>query len=118
MDRQKPYSLNNFGDFTQDLFRRITSIETRLNQQTEQPTDYSKIFLTLDEAAKFIGVKPATMYAKNKNQEIPYVKAGKLLYCLSDLLEYLKARKVKSTTQIQDSISELVNQPSVKKRIY
>lgn len=112
------FTLNEFEDFATELFRRIATIEQQVAKQSKEPTDYNQVYLTIEEAADFLGLKVSTMYAKNKDNEIPYVKSGRILYRLSDLIQYLELYMVKSNKQIEESLQELLKKPSISKRIY
>ena len=112
------FTLNNFEDFATELFRRIATIEQQVAKQSKEPADYNQVYLTIEEAADFLGLKVSTMYAKNKDNEIPYSKIGKVRYRISDLIDYMEAHMIKSNKQIEESLQELLKKPSISKRIY
>jgi excisionase family DNA binding protein len=63
-----------------------------------------KQFLTLNEAADYLGVSKSTIYQYTHQKIIPYYKpAGRLIYFkIDDLNNFLGSIKIKSQEQIKD----------------
>ena len=56
--------------------------------RTENPDE----LMTLEEACKFIGKKPSTIYSMTSERRIPFMKRGNKLYFMkSDLLAWIKS---------------------------
>ena len=112
------FTLNEFEDFANEVLKRFATIEQQVAKQSKEPADYGQRYLSIEDAAEFLGYKVSTMYAKNKNNEIPYSKIGKVRYRISDLIDYMEAHMIKSNKQIEESLQELLKKPSISKRIY
>ncbi len=56
----------------------------------ELPSYYGKEFLTVEEVAEYLNLKPATIYAYNSKGMIPYCKRhGQLYYHLPTIREWI-----------------------------
>lgn len=66
-----------------------------LNTKNNIPTVPNDDFLSAEQAAKYLKIKLATLYAKVEREEIQYYRSGKrkLLFSLEELQEYIKNRK-------------------------
>ncbi len=63
--------------------------------------------LTVEEAAEFLRLSVPTIYALNRQGELPVIKKGKRCYYFErDLLEYLRTGRRKSKHQIGDDVSK------------
>lgn len=68
------------------------------------PTD--QIF-TVDQAADFLSLSKATIYAKASNGTIPYFKDGKRLYfSRAELMEHLRSKRRKTRAEIEEEASQ------------
>lgn len=57
--------------------------------------------LSIEQAAKFLKLTVGTLYIKVHRKEVPHSKRGNRLYfSLSELSEYIKRGKVKSSEQL------------------
>jgi excisionase family DNA binding protein len=86
---------------------RLSSIENLILDLKHQPQKVeSKIqleqLLTIQEAAEFLSLTIPTMYSKVSKGELPVMKRSKRLYfSRTELLEYLKVGRKKSTPEIE-----------------
>lgn len=79
-------------------------------QESKPPTDQPEL-LTIKEAGLLLRLSPPTIYAKCSRNEIPYMKRSKRLYfSRTELLEYLKDGRKKSSAEIeQEAKAYLLN---------
>lgn len=88
------------------LIRRISDQVTEnllvaLSKQ-ETANSFTQDHLTVVEAAKFLSLSPSTIYGLVHEGKIPSMKPSKHLYfAKSDLLEYLKKNKRKSSQDLE-----------------
>lgn len=71
----------------------------KLNSQKAEPS--APTFMSIDEAAKFMGVSSSTLYKKACKGEIPHYKIGGLKFDRNELDQYIRKHKVASITEIQ-----------------
>jgi len=89
---------------------RLSSIENLIldlkhKPQTVEPTEQPEQLLTIKEAAEFLSLTVPTMYSKVSKREIPCMKRSKRLYFSnSELLEYLKGGRKKTSSEIQQEV--------------
>ena len=70
-------------------------------------------FLTLSEAAKFLNLKPASIYNKIANRELPHIKRGNRLYFLeSDLRDYLNGGRQMTKAETEAAAADYCNKKS------
>lgn len=76
------------------ISKRLSKIENHL--QSENINSTQERFLSISDAAKFLFLTVGTLYGKVSKNEVPYIKRGnKLYFSTTDLIEYLRAGKVK-----------------------
>ena len=69
------------------------------DQQPSQPQDE---LLTIQQASELLNLSVATLYSKVSKNELPVMKRSKRLYfSRTELIEYLKAGKRKSSAEIE-----------------
>ena len=80
-------------------------------QESKTPTDHPEQLLTVQQAAEFLHLSPATVYGQVSRGELPVMKRGKRLYfSRTELLEYLKQGRKKSNAEIdQEAKAYLLN---------
>lgn len=88
---------------------RLAVLEQLLIDQQRQPqAKEEKEVLLIDEAAKLLGLKKATIYGKVHREAIPHSKPGKHLYFnRQELLEWIQASRKKTTAEIQAEATPL-----------
>jgi excisionase family DNA binding protein len=94
---------------------RLSNIETLLldikharKEQGEQPE--ADQLLTIQEAAEFLKLTVPTIYSKVSKGELPVMKRSKRLYfSRTELLDYLKAGRKKTTSEIAAEAEQYVN---------
>src|SRR5690554_2127437 len=99
------------------VLKELAEIKTLLSVVIEQKTGEKaplppadKEFLTVDEAAAFIGAKKSYIYHLTHQKLIPFSKPGgnHVLIKKSDLLDWVEANRIKSQGEIQKEVAELV----------
>jgi len=72
-------------------------------QESKPPTDPPEQFMTIQEAANFLRLTVPTLYSKVSKGELSVMKRSKRLYFSRNyLIEYVKAGRKKSNTEIED----------------
>ena len=80
-----------------------------------EPNYPNKPFLTLKEAAAFLGISTSLMYKLSANKSIPkYKPAGIVYFKLADLIAWVENGKVDSQQDIHSETMELLT--SISKR--
>lgn len=78
-------------------------------QETDQ-------LLTIDQAAKFLSLKKATVYSLVSRRAIPYNKKGKRLYfSQNELTEWIKSGRKQTISEIQSQEIVLFKKKQAKK---
>jgi excisionase family DNA binding protein len=89
---------------------RLSSIENLILNLKHQPQKVEPIqqperFLTIQEASEFLSLSVPTIYSKVSKGELPVMKRSKRLYFSnSELLEYLKEGRKKTSSEIQQEV--------------
>ena len=93
------------------LTKEVSELKRLLIEKQEQPpTEQPECLLTIREAAEFLRLSPATIYGKVHRNELPYMKRGKRVYFSSrELMEYIKAGRVKSNAEITSEASNYLS---------
>lgn len=88
-------------DFS-DLEKRLSQVEKQLASVT--------CMLTFNEAANFLGLSKSYLYKLTSTCQIPHYKPkGKMLYFeKSELIDWLKRNKVKTSKQIEAEAEQYV----------
>jgi excisionase family DNA binding protein len=63
------------------------SVDKAFSSRDGKPKEIEKLFLTLDEACKFLNLAKQTIYGFTSKNEIPFIKRGKKLYFKKEELE-------------------------------
>lgn len=72
------------------------------NQKTTHTENHPDQFLTIQEASNLLGLSVPTLYSKVSRSEVPVMKRGNRLYfSKTELIEYLKAGKRKTSEEIE-----------------
>ena len=98
------------------ISERVTANILKAVTKEKTSNTHSEKLLTIQEAAELLNLKVPTMYSKVSRGELPVMKRSKRLYfSQNELLEYLKAGRKKSKTEIdQETTAYLVR---TKKRL-
>jgi excisionase family DNA binding protein len=81
-----------------------------IEKQGQPPTEQADQLLTIQEAAEFLKLTVPTMYSKVSKGELPVMKRSKRLYfSRTELLDYLKAGRKKTTSEIAAEAEQYVN---------
>lgn len=87
----------------------FSNLEKRLSQ-VEKQLALATCMLTFNEAADFLGLSKSYLYKLTSTCQIPHYKPkGKMLYFeKSELIEWLKRNKVKTSEQIESEAEQYV----------
>ncbi len=99
-----PRAVSQLGD-------KLDAIQQMLAQRIEpQPAPSQDQFLTAEEAAAFLRLSVPTIYSKVSRGELTVMKQGNRLYfSQSELIDYLRAGKRKSNSEIQTEACEYIS---------
>lgn len=98
----------NLSKQVAELQGRILSLEHLLHQ--------GKDVLTLEEAAKFMGIARSSLYKMTHEQTIPFYKPnGKMIFFeKSDLLAWVRKNRVSSETEIAEEAERIIQRLATK----
>lgn len=92
------------------LFDKISNIERLLTERATTAVAQPLTPISIDDAAKFLGLSRATMYGLNNQRKVKYFMQGKKCYYFeSDLIDYLKQGKVKTLAEISAEADQYLN---------
>lgn len=96
-------TFNDLPEAVTRLTNEVSELKSLLIQkQAEPPTKETEKLLTIKEASQFLKLTVPTIYSKVSKNELPFMKQGKRLYFSStELMEYIKKGRKKSTEEIQ-----------------
>ena len=90
----------NLNSFIDRVANRTVQLLLQKNEQ--QSTQQQEEFLTVKQASELLNLSVPTLYSKVSKGELPVMKRGKRLYfSRTELIEYLKAGKRKSSAEIE-----------------
>lgn len=86
-----------------ELRKEVSELKALLLKQSEQPsTEPQDELLTIQQASELLNLSVPTLYSKVSKREISSMKRSKRLYfSRTELIEYLKAGKRKSSAEIE-----------------
>ncbi len=89
------------------LLLEVENLKSLITGQRSEPSQAQNEFLTVEQAADFLNLAYATIYAKVGQREIPHCKRGKRLYFLkSDLEKWIKEGRKKTATEIHNEAEQ------------
>ncbi|WP_114778733.1 helix-turn-helix domain-containing protein [Botryobacter ruber] len=89
------------------LHEKLSHIERLLAEQ--HPHQETETIFNVSEAAAFLHLSVATLYAKVSRQEIPVNKQGKRLYFYkSELAEWIRQGRKKTVSEIQQEAEQYI----------
>jgi len=95
----------------QQLANKLENIEKLLKNKIHPPLQPPEKLLTIQEAAEFLTLSVPTIYSKVSKGELPVMKRSKRLYfSRTELLQYLKAGRKKSNTEIEREAEAYLNE--------
>jgi len=96
-------TFNDLPTAVTKLTNEVSELKSLLMQrQAEPPTEETEQLLTIKEASEFLKLSIPTIYSKVSKNQLPYMKRSKRLYFSStELMEYLKEGRKKSTEEIE-----------------
>ena len=85
------------------LTKEVSELKALLLRKSEQPTTQQQDeLLTIQQASELLNLSVPTLYSKVSKGELPVMKRSKRLYfSRTELIEYLKAGKRKSSAEIE-----------------
>lgn len=94
------------------IFKRwIKEAQSEFQTNPVETTPPQDQLFTIQEASEFLSLTVATLYSKVSKSQIPVMKRGKRLYfSRTELLDYLKQGRKKTTTEIEtEAVQYLLN---------
>ena len=91
------------------LHKQVAELQKRVDV-LEDILDSSKEVLTVEEAAKFMGLARSSLYKMTCEQSIPFYRPnGKMIYFEKDALDaWLRQNPVKTQTQISQEANHYI----------
>ena len=98
-----------------NLSKQVAELQGRV-QSLEQLLHQGKDVLTLEEAAKFMGIARSSLYKMTHEQTIPFYKPnGKMIFFeKSDLLEWVRKNRVSSEAEISEEAERIIQRLATK----
>ena len=98
----------NLSKLVAELQGRVKSLEQLLHQ--------GKDVLTLEEAAKFMGIARSSLYKMTHEQTIPFYKPnGKMIFFeKSDLLAWVRKNRVSFEAEISEEAERIIQRLATK----
>jgi excisionase family DNA binding protein len=87
-----------------DLHQQVEELKERMKAM-ENILDNGKEILTVEEAAKFMGIARSSLYKMTSDQLIPFYRPnGKMIYFeKSEILAWIRRNRQSSKTEIQEA---------------
>lgn len=96
------YTFDQLPEAISQLHHKLENIERFLISQRKQPTPAIDELLTVQQAATFLNLAVPTIYSMVQRKELPVFKrAGRLYFSKTELVDYVKAGRKKTTTEIE-----------------
>ena len=99
-----------------NLSKQVAELQGRV-KSLEQLLHQGKDVLTLEEAAKFMGIARSSLYKMTHEQTIPFYKPnGKMIFFeKSDLLAWVRKNRVSSEAEISEEAERIIQRLATKK---
>ena len=98
-----------------NLSKQVAELQGRV-KSLEQLLHQGKDVLTLEEAAKFMGIARSSLYKMTHEQTIPFYKPnGKMIFFeKSDLLAWVRKNRVSSEAEISEEAERIIKRLATK----
>ena len=98
-----------------NLSKQVAELQGRV-KSLEQLLHQGKDVLTLEEAAKFMGIARSSLYKMTHEQTIPFYKPnGKMVYFeKAELLTWIRRNAIASKAQVSEEANRILKNLSVK----
>ena len=98
-----------------DLHQQVEELKERMKAM-ENILDNGKEILTVEEAAKFMGIARSSLYKMTHEQTIPFYKPnGKMIFFeKSDLLAWVRKNRVSSEAEISEEAERIIQRLATK----
>lgn len=98
-----------------NLSKQVAELQGRV-KSLEQLLHQGKDVLTLEEAAKFMGIARSSLYKMTHEQTIPFYKPnGKMIFFeKSDLLAWVRKNRVSSEAEIAEEAERIIQRLATK----
>ena len=98
-----------------NLSKQVAELQGRV-KSLEQLLHQGKDVLTLEEAAKFMGIARSSLYKMTHEQTIPFYKPnGKMIFFeKSDLLAWVRKNSVSSEAEISEEAERIIQRLATK----
>ena len=84
------------------IAEKVTANILNAVKSEQQPSQQQEQLLTIQQASELLNLSVPTLYSKVSKGELPVMKQSKRLYfSRTELIEYLKAGKRKSSAEIE-----------------
>ena len=111
----KQFTFEDLPNIIGKLFVKLDKIEKLLKERKIHDSDNNEELLTIEGAAELLKLSVATIYTKVCKNEIPVNKQGKRLYFYrSELLDWIKSGRIKTTVEIQQEVKLKFNSTKYK----
>ena len=111
----KQFTFEDLPNIIGKLFVKLDKIEKLLKERKIHDSDNNEELLTIEGAAELLKLSVATIYTKVCKNEIPVNKQGKRLYFYrSELLDWIKSGRIKTTVEIQQEVELKFNSTKYK----
>ncbi len=102
-------TFENLPQAVTQLTNEVSEIKRLLLERSGEPQPEADELLTIEQAAEFLKLSKATLYTKVHKAEIPVCKRSHRLYfSRQDLMEYIKAGRKKTVTEIAAEAKDYV----------
>ena len=97
-----------------NLSKQVAELQGRV--QSLEQLHQGKDVLTLEEAAKFMGIARSSLYKMTHEQTIPFYKPnGKMIFFeKSDLLAWVRKNRVSSEAEISEEAERIIQRLATK----
>ena len=97
-----------------NLSKQVAELQGRV-QSLEQLLHQGKDVLTLEEAAKFMGIARSSLYKMTHEQTIPFYKPnGKMIFFEKSDLAWVRKNRVSSEAEISEEAERIIQRLATK----
>lgn len=94
------------------LFKKVSNIESMMQQQAQQPAKSQDELLTIKETSELLGLSVPTLYSKVSRRELPVIKpkgTKRLYFSRSELMEFIHKGRIKTIDEVQSEAGGFIN---------
>lgn len=93
------------------LFKKVSNIESMMQQQAQQPAKSQDELLTIKQTSELLGLSVPTLYSKVSRRELPVIKpkgTKRLYFSRSELMEFVHKGRIKTIEEIQSEAGDFI----------